>query len=100
MKKIASALIRGMVWGYRCTLRPILHALNGGQGCCRFTPSCSQYMLEAVEKHGPFKGFYLGVRRLLRCHPWGDYGYDPVPPAHCKNHPHSQYSEDKTHTET
>lgn len=46
---------------------------------CRFTPTCSQYALEAIKKHGPIKGLYLAVRRLLRCHPWGGSGYDPVP---------------------
>ena len=46
---------------------------------CRFTPTCSQYALEAFRKHGVFKGFYLTVRRILRCHPWGGHGYDPVP---------------------
>ena len=46
---------------------------------CRFTPTCSQYAVEAIKKHGPFKGFCLAVRRILRCHPWGGSGYDPVP---------------------
>lgn len=46
---------------------------------CRFTPTCSQYAVEALQKHGPIKGLYLSVRRILRCHPWGGHGYDPVP---------------------
>ena len=46
---------------------------------CRFTPTCSQYAIEAIRKHGPFKGFYLAVWRILRCNPWGGSGYDPVP---------------------
>lgn len=46
---------------------------------CRFTPTCSQYALEAFKKHGVFKGLWLAVRRLSRCHPWGGHGYDPVP---------------------
>lgn len=46
---------------------------------CRFTPTCSAYALEALRKHGLFKGFWLAVRRILRCHPWGGSGYDPVP---------------------
>ena len=46
---------------------------------CRFTPTCSQYAVEAIRKHGPVRGLYLAVRRILRCHPWGGSGYDPVP---------------------
>lgn len=46
---------------------------------CRFTPTCSQYAIEALRKHGPIRGLYLTIRRLLRCHPWGGSGYDPVP---------------------
>ncbi|MBR2962391.1 MAG: membrane protein insertion efficiency factor YidD [Alistipes sp.] len=46
---------------------------------CRFRPTCSQYALEALRRYGPFKGSWLTIRRLLRCHPWGGSGYDPVP---------------------
>ena len=46
---------------------------------CRYTPTCSQYMVEAVLKYGIFKGGWLGIKRICRCHPWGGSGYDPVP---------------------
>ena len=46
---------------------------------CRFTPTCSEYARQALIKHGPVKGLWLAVRRILRCHPWGGSGYDPVP---------------------
>ncbi|MBD1425072.1 membrane protein insertion efficiency factor YidD [Sphingobacterium arenae] len=46
---------------------------------CRYTPTCSQYGKEAILKHGPFRGGYLAIRRILRCHPWGGHGHDPVP---------------------
>jgi len=46
---------------------------------CRYTPTCSQYGKEAILKHGPFKGGWLAIKRILRCHPWGGHGYDPVP---------------------
>ena len=46
---------------------------------CRFTPTCSHYAVEAIRKHGPFKGLALAIWRILRCNPWGGSGYDPVP---------------------
>lgn len=47
--------------------------------CCRFTPTCSQYALEALRKYGPLEGSWLAFKRIIRCHPWGGSGYDPVP---------------------
>ena len=47
--------------------------------CCRCTPTCSQYALEALRKYGPLKGSWLAFKRIIRCHPWGGSGYDPVP---------------------
>lgn len=47
---------------------------------CRYQPTCSQYMIEAVQTYGVVKGVYLGIKRIFRCHPWGDCGYDPVVP--------------------
>ncbi len=58
---------------YQVTLSPML----GGQ--CRFMPTCSHYFIEAVDKHGALVGGWLGLRRLLRCHPFSRGGYDPVP---------------------
>lgn len=46
---------------------------------CRYTPTCSQYAIEAIMKHGPVRGSWLAAKRILRCHPWGGSGYDPVP---------------------
>jgi hypothetical protein len=58
---------------YQWTLSPILGAN------CRFVPSCSQYMIDAIEEWGPFKGLWLGLKRIVRCNPWGGHGHDPVP---------------------
>ncbi len=54
-------------------------------GVCRYRPTCSEYMIEAIEIHGIIKGLYLGTKRILRCHPWGGNGYDPVPPKENTN---------------
>ena len=48
-------------------------------GSCRFSPTCSQYAVEAIKNHGTIKGLYLGTKRILKCNPWGGCGYDPVP---------------------
>ena len=46
---------------------------------CRFSPTCSQYAVEAIQKHGPLKGSWLAFKRIIRCHPWGGSGHDPIP---------------------
>lgn len=61
---------------YQVAISPMLPA------ACRYTPTCSQYAIEAIRIHGPFRGLWLAIRRILRCHPWGGSGYDPVPPKH------------------
>ena len=66
------------VYFYKYAISPLTPA------SCRHIPSCSQYALEALKIHGPFKGLYLATRRILRCHPWGTHGYDPVPPKRMK----------------
>ena len=64
---------------YRWALSPALVFLFGAAGRCRFTPSCSEYALEAVRRHGALRGAWLATVRLGRCHPWGGCGHDPVP---------------------
>ncbi|MHC1768295.1 MAG: membrane protein insertion efficiency factor YidD [Verrucomicrobiia bacterium] len=66
---------------YRWVLSPAKAALFGPVGRCRFSPSCSEYALEAVRRHGAWGGGWLAVKRLARCHPWGGCGLDPVPAA-------------------
>ncbi|MEA3638385.1 MAG: membrane protein insertion efficiency factor YidD [Lamprobacter sp.] len=66
-------LVRGLIRAYQWVLSPVL----GNH--CRFYPTCSQYAIEAVEHHGVLRGGWLGIRRLLRCHPWHPGGVDPVP---------------------
>lgn len=66
-------VIRGLIRGYQLLLAPVLPP------SCRYYPSCSHYAAEAVELHGPWRGLLLAARRVLRCHPWGGSGYDPVP---------------------
>lgn len=77
MKVILTSLIRF----YQVALSRPLHWLGGPGAGCRFTPTCSQYALEAVRRHGALRGGWLALKRLARCHPWGGYGDDPVPPA-------------------
>jgi uncharacterized protein len=69
---------------YQVAVSPLLPAVFGPSARCRFTPSCSQYALEAVRLHGALMGGWLALRRLGRCHPWGDCGEDAPPAPPCK----------------
>jgi uncharacterized protein len=64
---------------YRWTISPAQVFLFGTTGGCRFTPSCSQYAMDAVGEHGAAVGTVLAAKRICRCHPWGGCGHDPVP---------------------
>ena len=72
-------LVRFLIRGYQLLVSPVLSFLGGPGSGCRFQPTCSVYFLEALERHGFFRGTWLGLRRLCRCHPWGGQGHDPVP---------------------
>lgn len=74
-----------MVWLYRWTLAPAKTFLFGPLSHCRFTPSCSQYALEAIKTHGSVAGSWLAMKRICRCHPWGGCGHDPVPWAEVRS---------------
>jgi len=73
LKKILIFPFVLLVKFYQIIISPLMPAT------CRFTPTCSHYTLEALQKHGLFYGGYLGAKRILSCHPWGRSGYDPVP---------------------
>jgi putative membrane protein insertion efficiency factor len=73
-------LLRILIRIYQATLSPLLVALGGAQSGCRYEPTCSEYFLQAVEAHGAWRGSWLGLKRIGRCHPWGGRGHDPVPP--------------------
>ncbi|RZK40118.1 MAG: membrane protein insertion efficiency factor YidD [Pedobacter sp.] len=73
IKLIFSSLFLGIIRLYQILLSPLLGA------SCRFSPTCSQYGIEAIKKHGPFKGGWLTLKRIGSCHPWGKHGHDPVP---------------------
>lgn len=73
LKNCAKQILLAPIWFYQHAISPFTPA------SCRFTPTCSEYMRQAIMKHGPVKGLWLGIKRILRCHPWGGSGYDPVP---------------------
>ena len=73
MRKLLIAPLIVLIQAYRYLLSPLL----GNH--CRYTPSCSQYAVEAIESHGVIKGFWLALKRIGSCHPWHPGGYDPVP---------------------
>lgn len=70
--RVAAHVVVALISAYKVLLSPLF------AGSCRFEPSCSAYMVEAVRSHGALKGIGLGLRRLARCHPFGGYGFDPV----------------------
>jgi uncharacterized protein len=73
LKTGLSWVLLGPVYFYKYAISPLTPAT------CRHDPTCSEYAVQAIKIHGPFRGFLLATRRIMRCHPWGTHGYDPVP---------------------
>lgn len=81
INRLFTILLLGIIHFYRLVISP--HTISS----CRYSPSCSEYAIEAIKIHGPFYGLFLGCRRIISCRPWGGSGYDPVPKK--KNNSHS-----------
>jgi putative membrane protein insertion efficiency factor len=75
-------VLKFLIRGYQLAISPLLGPR------CRFYPSCSHYAIEAIETHGALSGVWLTIKRISRCHPWHEGGFDPVPA--CLNHSHDQ----------
>jgi putative membrane protein insertion efficiency factor len=75
---VVARILIGLVRFYQLAISPWLPP------ACRFTPSCSCYAIDALRAHGAMRGAWLAVRRIVRCHPWGGFGYDPVPERHTR----------------
>ncbi|RMG28838.1 MAG: membrane protein insertion efficiency factor YidD [Bacteroidetes bacterium] len=71
--KVLKQLFIFLIRFYQGAISPFFPA------ACRYTPTCSEYSIQAIRKYGPIKGSWLGLKRILRCHPWGGHGHDPVP---------------------
>ncbi len=77
IRKIFLSLVVFPIRIYQYTLSPVMSTLLGMK--CRYEPSCSEYMAQAIFEWGAFKGIWMGLKRIGRCHPWGGFGPDPVP---------------------
>ncbi len=80
MRKAIAWTRRAAIWGLCLPIRLYQRCISPYMPpACRFTPTCSEYAIQAIRKHGPVKGTGLAIWRILRCNPWGGSGYDPVP---------------------
>ena len=81
LSRLTRVVAKTPVYLYRWTLKPLV----GWE--CRYMPTCSEYALEAIEKNGAWRGWWLALARISRCHPWGGSGFDPVPDVCREHHP-------------
>ncbi len=82
VRRVPAWILLGLIWVYQRTISPLTPPT------CRFYPSCSQYAVIALRRHGALRGSWLAARRLLRCHPWNPGGVDDVPPSRDSRHLH------------
>lgn len=75
--RVLGMIVKLWQWSFSAVMPP----------SCRYSPSCSDYALEALRLHGPWRGTWLAAKRIARCHPWGGHGFDPVPPRCGVHHP-------------
>ena len=82
MKCIAKAILKAVGWIFLIPVYIYKYAISPlTPASCRHIPTCSEYAVQAIKIHGPFKGIVLATKRISKCHPWGTHGYDPVPPG-------------------
>ena len=79
LNKVATFPLLILIRGYQLIISPILGSN------CRFMPTCSEYAMESLRSYGLIKGFYLTIKRIGKCHPWGGHGYDPIPTKKVEN---------------
>ena len=79
LNKVATFPLLILIRGYQLIISPLLGSN------CRFMPTCSEYAMESFKSYGLIKGFFLTIKRIGKCHPWGSHGYDPIPTKEVKN---------------
>ena len=79
LNKVATFPLLILIRGYQLIISPLLGSN------CRFMPTCSEYAMESLKSYGLIKGFYLTIKRIGKCHPWGGHGYDPIPTKKVEN---------------
>jgi len=78
VRRVLKKALLILIKGYKAAISPIIDGIFGSGNTCRFSPTCSEYTYQAVEKYGVLQGVLMGLKRIFRCHPWAKGGHDPV----------------------